>query len=50
MLEDSLRYIDGKVLGSDEDIKLISTDYKVFKLASSMQIPLTPETEHLRLS
>ena len=44
-----LGYIDGKVLGSDEVIKLISNDGKVFTLVSSMQIPITPGTEHFHL-
>ena len=35
-LEDSLGYIDGRVLGSDEGIKLIFTNVKVFTLVSNM--------------
>ena len=42
---DSLGYIYGKVLGSDEGINLGSTDGKKFILVSNMQIPLPPVTE-----
>ena len=45
----SIGYIHGKVLVSDEGIKLISTDGKVFTLVSNMQIPLTPATEQTHL-
>ena len=48
-LGQSLVYIDGKVFGSDEGIKLISNDGEVFTLVPNMEIPLTTATEQLHL-
>ena len=48
-LGDLLGYNYGKVLGSDEGIKLIFTDGKVLILVSNMQIPLTTATEQINL-
>ena len=50
LIGDSLGFIDVKVIGSDEGIKLIFTDGKVIILVSNMKIPITTATDQLHLS